>query len=142
MPSWIVFAAATAFTLAGADFFVKLASGKLSNSVAVFIYGTCTFLFGVGWMVWQRVQGEPQFAEPVGILAAAGAGLTFSLVTVGLYATFGAGAPISLASPFVRVGGLLLASLIGLTLLGEPFSWRYAFGVLLAVGGVYLIVTR
>jgi len=142
MPAWIFYAAITAITLAGADFFVKLAAGKLSNSVAVFIYGTCTFLFGLGWVLWQRFQGVPQYAQPAGVLAAVGVGLAFSFVTVGLYTTFAAGAPISLASPFIRVVGLLLASLIGLTLLGEPFSWRYAIGMLMAMGGVYLIVTR
>jgi len=77
-----------------------------------------------------------------GVPSAIGVGIAFSLVTVGLYATFGAGAPISLASPAIRLGGLLLASLIGLIVLREPFTWRYALGVLLACVGVYLIVTR
>jgi uncharacterized membrane protein len=142
MPSWIYYAAFTAIALACADFFVKLAAGKLSNSVAVFIYGSCTFLFGLGWVLWQRFQGQPQFAQPAGILAAVAVGLAFSLVTAGLYAAFSAGAPISLASPFIRIVGLVLASLIGLTLLNEPFTWRYAVGMLMALGGVYLIITR
>ena len=93
-------------------------------------------------MLWQRFQGVPQYAQPLGIIAALAVGVAFTCVTVGLYVTFGAGAPISLASPFIRVGGLLLASLAGIVLLREPLSWRYVIGAALAISGIYLIVTR
>ena len=139
---WIFYAMGTAILLALADFLVKQAAGKLSNSLALLIFGTCTFLVGLSWVGWQKYQGVAQFAQPSGVLAATGVGLTFSFVTLGLYITFGAGAPISLASPLVRLGGLLLASLAGLIFLQEPFTWRYAAGVLLACGGIYLILTR
>jgi len=139
---WIPYALGTALALAVADLFVKLAAGRLSNSVALLLYGSCTFLTGLGWVLWQRACGMPQYAQTSGILAALGVGVAFSLVTLGLYATFGAGAPISVASPFIRLGGLLLASLAGLVLLREPLSWRYVIGLLLACSGVYLIVTR
>ncbi len=139
---WIPYALGTALALAVADLFVKLAAGRLSNSVALLLYGSCTFLTGLGWVLWQRACGMPQYAQTSGILAALGVGVAFSLCTLGLYATFGAGAPISVASPFIRLGGLLLASLAGLVLLREPLSWRYVIGLLLACSGVYLIVTR
>ncbi len=140
--SWKVYALMTAIILAMADFLVKLAAGKLSNSVAMLLYGVCTFLIGLSWVVWQRTQGTPQYAQPAGVLAALGVGIVFSFVTLGLYATFGAGAPISVASPAIRLGGLILVSLVGLTLLGEPLTWRYVVGMLLACGGIYLIITR
>ena len=140
--NWIIYALGTAVGLASADVLVKLASGKISNSIALLIYGTCTFLVGLGWVLWQRLHHAQQFAHPNGILAAIGVGLAFSAVTGGLYITFGAGAPISLASPFIRLLGLLLASLVGILLLKEPFTWRYAVGMILAIVGVYLIITR
>ncbi len=93
---WIPYALITAFALAAADFFVKLAAGKLSNSI----------------------------------------------VTFGLYATFGAGAPISVASPIIRLGGLLLAGLAGVILLREPLTLRYTIGVALVLGGMYLVIIR
>jgi uncharacterized membrane protein len=139
---WFSFALAAMMAVATADLFIKLAAGKLSNSVAMLIYGTCTFLFGLGWVMWQRAAGVPQFAQTSGFLAAIGVGLAFSAATLLIYLTFGAGAPISLASPTIRLGALLLASLIGLTFFGEPLTWRYAAGVVLAVSGIYLIVTR
>lgn len=142
MPNWIFIAMGTAVLLASADVFVKLASGKLSNSVVLVIFGICTFSIGISWVVWQRFHGVPQFIEPRGALAAIAMGITFSFVTIGLYLTFGAGAPISLASPLIRLGGLLLASFAGLMLFQEPFSWRYGFGVLMVCSGLYFIITR
>ena len=142
MPTWIFYAAGTAIFLATADVFVKLAAGKLSNSVALLLYGSTTFLAGLSWVIWERSQGTAQYAQPLGVVFGIGVGVAFTFVTVGLYTTFAAGAPISLASPFIRLGGLLLASVAGILLLGEPFNWRYALGVLLACGGIYLIITR
>ncbi len=139
---WIVIAIGIAVLLATADVFVKLAAGRLSNSLAMLIFGCVLFAISLGWVVIQRVRGVPQFAEPEGVLAAAGVGLAFTLVTLGLYATFSAGAPISIASPLIRLTGLLLASLFGLILLREPLTWRYVAGLLLAIGGVLLVVNR
>ena len=139
---WITYATGTAVALAAADFFIKLAAGKLSNSLALLLYGSCTFLTGLGWVLLDKLRSVEIYAQPAGVLAATGVGVAFSCVTMGLYMTFWAGAPITLVSPFIRLGGLLIASLAGFILLHEPFTWRYAAGMMLAVGGVYLIVTR
>lgn len=142
MVGWIPYAIGTAVALAAADFFIKLASGRISNSLGLLLYGSCTFLTGLGWVLLDRTRGIPLHAQMPGILAATGVGIAFSTVTVGLYITFGAGAPISLVSPFVRLGGLLIASIAGLFLLHEPLTWRYGIGMVLAISGVYLIITR
>lgn len=139
---WILYAIGSAVALAAADFCIKMASGKLSNSLGLLIYGSCTFVAGLSWVVLDKTRGLSLQAQTAGILFATGVGVSFSLVTVGLYLTFGAGAPISLASPFIRVGGLVVASIAGLTLLNEPLTLRYTIGMILAVCGVYLIITR
>lgn len=139
---WVPFAFGAMAAVAAADLFIKLAAGKLSNSLAMLLYGSCTFLFGLGWVVWQRSQGVPQYAQYPGILAALGVGLSFSVATLSIYLTFGAGAPVSLASPTIRLGALLLASMVGLSFFQEPLTWRYVAGMVLAIGGIYLIITR
>ena len=142
LQTWIVYAAFSAFFLALADSFIKFASGRLSNSIGLLIYGGCTFATGLTWVIYQHLRGLPLTAQPAGILYAVGVGISFSAVTVGLYLTFGAGAPISVASPLIRLGGLLVASLVGLLILHESLSLRYAAGMLLVFLGLYLIVTR
>ena len=140
--TWLPYAAATACMLAIADLCVKMASGKISNSLGMIIFGGCTLMFGIGMVLWQRIQGEAFVAQPLGILAAFGVGIAFSCVTLGIYVTFSAGAPVSMASPMIRVAGVLLASTVGLLFLSEAFTWRYAVGMVLAISGVFLIVTR
>jgi drug/metabolite transporter (DMT)-like permease len=139
---WLPFALMAMTSVAAADLFIKLAAGKLSNSLAMLIYGTCTFLFALSWVLWQRLAGVPQFAQIGGFLAAVGVGVAFSAATLSIYLTFGAGAPVSIASPAIRVGALLLASLVGLTFFREPLTWQYVIGMVMAVSGIYLIITR
>jgi transporter family protein len=140
--TWIVYALGTAFALAVADFCLKLASGKVSSSLGLLLYGSCTFLTGLCWVTFDKIRGAEIHAQAQGIVAATVVGIAFSAVTIGLYATFGAGAPISLASPLVRLGGLILASMAGLVLLNEPLTWRYICGIVLAITGILLIITR
>lgn len=140
--NWIVLALLTACALAAADLSVKLAAGNISNSLGLLLYGSCTFLAGAGWVTVDKLRGIHLFAQPQGIAAALGVGVAFAGVTVGLYFTFGAGAPLSLASPLVRIVGLLIASAVGLFLFHEPFTVRYLTGMVLAIAGVALIITR
>ena len=142
MPTWIFYAAGTAVLLATAEVLVKFAAGKLSNNIALLLFGCSTFLISAGWIIMDRWRGVVLAAQPIGLLVATAVGVTFTFVTLGLYTTFAAGAPISLASPLIRLSGLLLASIAGLLLFREPFTWRYAAGILLAISGIYLIITR
>tara|TARA_B000000460_G_scaffold234815_1_gene195563 strand:- start:399 stop:824 length:426 start_codon:yes stop_codon:yes gene_type:complete len=139
---WIQYALLTSLALASADFFVKLASGKLSNSLAVLLYGCCTFITGLTWVLLEKAKGIPQFFQMSGFLAAIGVGISFSGVTLGLYTTFGANAPISVAVPAIRLGGVLLVSLAGIILLKEPISLEYVIGVVLVCCGMYLIIKK
>ena len=43
--------------LAAADFFIKLAAGKLSNSLGLLIYGSCTFIAGLSWVLLDKIRG-------------------------------------------------------------------------------------
>ena len=49
---------------------------------------------------------------------------------------------LSSISPTIRIMGILIASLLGILLLHEPFTWRYLIGLILTIGGVALIVFR
>ena len=140
--TWIIYASIAAVSMAVADAFVKLAANRISASLGLLVYGCCTFLTGLGWTLWNYMHGAPQSARLSGFLCAVGVGVAFSSVTVCLYRTFEANAPISVAMPLIRLGGLFLAILLGLVILREPLSLRYVIGVLLACAGLYLVVVR
>jgi len=140
--SWMSYAAVAAAALAAADVFVKMAAGKLPNSLATLIYGAVALGVGATWFLTDRARGNLERSSAVGIVYAVGVGVAFSAVAVALYGAFRAGAPLSITSPLVRLSGLLVASLCGVLMWNEPVTPRYVLGVCLSVMGVYLIVTR
>ena len=138
---WIPYALVCSIFLASADFFVKLASNKISSSMGMLIYGATTFTVGLTWVGYLKVTKQPLLITPQGLLYSLAVGIAFSVVTLLLYLTF-ARISVSIGSPTIRVMGILLASTFGILLLNEPFTWRYLFGLILTVAGVALIVFR
>ncbi len=142
MHLWIIYASITAVCLASADCFIKLAAGRISSSLGLLVYGGCTFATGLIWVLSQKLQNVPMNSDWPGFFYALGVGISFAAVTIGLYATFNAGAPISLASPLVRLGGLVVASFVGIVFFHEVLTVRYVMGMLCVFLGLYLILTK
>lgn len=140
--NWIVYLSGAAIALAAADVFVKSAAGKLPDSLGMLLYGTVPFLTGLVWYAADRFRGSTHAVEPRAIGFAIGVGIMFTAVTFAMYAAFRHGAPLSLASPLVRLGGLLVASIVGFLVWREVITVRYCIGLALAGSGVYLIMTR
>ncbi len=109
--------------------------------MGMFAYGATTFTVGLLWVIYLKATGQTLLITQPGLLYSVAVGLAFSGVTIFLYLTF-AQVSVSIGSPTIRVLGILVASLLGILLLSEPVTWRYALGVALTVGGVALIVLR
>src|SRR5574339_593045 len=103
VPRWLPYALICSVFLATADFFVKLASNKISASMGMFLYGTTTFAVGFAWVSYLKITG---------LIYSIAVGLAFSLVTMLLYLTF-VHVSVSLGSPTIRVMGIVIASLLG-----------------------------
>ena len=138
---WLPYALLCSIFLASADFFVKLASNKISSSMGMLVYGATTFTVGLIWVGSLKLTKQPLLVTRPGLLYSLAVGLAFSTVTILLYLTF-ARVNVSLGSPTIRVTGILLASMLGILLLHEPFSWRYLIGLILTIVGIALIVFR
>jgi drug/metabolite transporter (DMT)-like permease len=138
---WFPYALVCSIFLASADFFVKLASSRISSSVGMFIYGATTFTVGLIWVGSLKLTHQPLLITRQGLLYSLAVGVAFSSVTLLLYLTY-ARVNVSIGSPTIRVTGILLASMFGILLLHEPFTWRYLIGLILTVAGVALIVFR
>jgi uncharacterized membrane protein len=138
---WLPYALVCSAFLASADFFVKLASSRISTSVGMLVYGATTFTVGLIWVSLLKVTKQPLFVTQPGLLYSLAVGVAFSSVTILLYLTF-ARVNVSVGSPTIRVTGILLASMLGILLLGEPFTWRYLIGLVLTVAGVALVIFR
>ncbi len=138
---WLPYALTCSVFLALADFFVKLASNKISASLGMFIYGTTTFLISLVWIGYVKWTGQTLLITKPGLWYSLAVGVAFTAVTLLLYVTF-ARISVSVGSPTIRVIGIVLASLLGILILREPFTWRYLLGVLLTIAGIVLIVLR
>ena len=138
---WLPYALACSLFLAGADFFVKLASNKISSSMGMFVYGATTFIVGLLWVSYLKLTHQPLLLTRPGLLYSIAVGVSFSFVTILLYLTF-AHVNVSLGSPTIRLAGIVIASLLGILILREPFTWRYALGILLTLFGMALIIFR
>lgn len=141
--NWIFYAAVAALALAAADVLIKQVAGKIPDSLGMLLYGMVPFLSGLVWYLSERTRRPVTANIPPGTLfLAVSVGIAFSIVTGCMYAAFRHGAPISLASPLIRLGGLVVASVAGILLWHELFNIRYAGGLLLVSAGLYLILTR
>ncbi|MGV3774135.1 MAG: hypothetical protein ACO1QB_14640 [Verrucomicrobiales bacterium] len=139
--NWLLYAGMAAVALAAADVMVKLASGKVSNSLGMLLYGVIPFGAGLVWFII-RLRNEVAVAHPMGVVYGLGVGVMFASVTFCMYAAFSAGAPMTVTSPVIRLGGLILASIAGVLIWKEPITLRYVLGLCLTCGGMYLILTR
>ena len=138
---WLPYALLCSIFLASADFFIKLASNKISASVGMLVYGTTTFTIGLIWVGYLKLTKQPLLITQAGLLYSIAVGVAFGAVTILLYLTF-ARVSVSVGSPTIRVMGILLASILGILLLHEPFTWRYLIGLILTISGVAMIVFR
>ena len=138
---WLPYAFVCSIFLASADFFVKLASNKISSSMGMLMYGATTFTVGLIWVGYLKLTNQTLIITGPGLRYSIVVGLAFSVVTILLYLTF-VRVSVSVGSPTIRVMGILITSLFGILLLHEPFTWRYLLGLILTVAGVALIVFR
>ena len=138
--NWVVYAVGAAGALAIADVLVKLAAGKLPSSLGLLLYGCVPFATGLVWFLSDKSRNVPMSVQPQAMAFAVGVGVAFTLVTIALYGAFRVGAPISVASPLIRLAGLLVASVVGVLFWKEGISVRYVIGMVLSVIGIFLIV--
>jgi uncharacterized membrane protein len=138
---WFPYALLCSIFLASADFFVKLASNRIASSMGMLVYGATTFTVGLTWVGYLKLTKQPLLITQQGLLYSLAVGIAFSVVTLLLYLTF-ARVSVSIGSPTIRLTGILLASMFGILLLHEPFTWRYLIGLILTIAGVALVVFR
>ena len=138
---WLPYALLCAVFLASADFFVKLASNKISSSMGMLVYGATTFTVGAIWVSYLKVTKQSLLVTQQGLMYSIAVGVAFSAVTILLYLTF-ARVSVSVGSPTIRIMGIVIASFLGILMLQEPFTWRYILGLIMTITGVALIVFR
>jgi hypothetical protein len=89
--------------------------------MGMLVYGTTTFTVGLIWVSYLGLTKQPLLFTRSGLLYSIAVGLVFSSVTILLCLTY-ARVNVSVGSPTIRVTGILLASMLGILRLHEPFT--------------------
>ena len=139
-PSSLALAAVAMVLLALADFSIRQSAGKISPSLGAFIYSVAALTFLGGWVLWTRSR-ETLELSAAGLGWSIGTGLLFGAFTGVLFLLFSTGASLSVTVPAVRIGGIAIASALGLIVLGEHLSLQYLFGVAVTALGISLVLT-
>ncbi len=127
--------------LALADFSIKQTAGKITPSLATLIYAAVTTVPPLVWVLWTRAH-EPLMFTRDGVLWSILTGLAFGVFTGLLFLLFSQGVNLSIGTPVIRMGGILLAATLGIVVFREGLNWQYVIGFILATIGIILVVTR
>lgn len=108
--------------------------------------GVLVNLIGMGiaalYLLYSYLQGEKVFAvKPGGWWPTIMAGIVIGFAGIFIVKMFASDVNLSLGSPLVRIGSVILASLLGIFILREGINARYIFGFVIAVVGLVLIFT-
>lgn len=126
--------------LALADFSIKQSAGRISSSLGTLIYAGAALFIPLVWVIWTQRRDAIEVTAS-GVVWSVATGLLFSVFTGLLFLLFAAGANLSFAVPIVRAGGLTLAAVLGVFLLGEQLNTQHIVGLTLAVAGIVLLFT-
>ncbi len=127
--------------LALADFSIKQTAGKITPSLGTLIYAAVTVLPPLAWVLWTRAH-EPLMLTRDGVIWSIITGLAFGVFTGLLFLLFSQGINLSIGTPVIRMGGILIAATLGILVFREGLNLQYLVGFILAVIGIFLVVTR
>lgn len=141
--NWLFFALGAIVFNALMDFFIKLSAGKIHEGLGGFIINFFATVVLLVFILITKVKGESiSNIKPGGIFYSILAGISIGIATVFFLKMFATGINLSIGVPLVRIGIVLLASLLGILILKETISLKYILGFLLSLAGLYLLITK
>jgi len=101
-----------------------------------------SFIVAVGWfLIRAQFGGETASVTRLGLTYSILAGIFVGLASIFFIRMFALGTNLSIGIPLVRVGMVVVGSLLGILILKEGFNVRYLLGFLLSALGLYLVMT-
>ncbi len=140
-PTTVALVIAAMFIIALADFSIKQSAGKISPSLGTLIYAMVTVIPPLVWVLWTRAH-EPLMLTRDGVIWSIVTGLSFGVFTGLIFLLFSQGINLSIGSPVIRMGGIVLAATLGILFFREHLNWQYVIGFALAAIGILLVATR
>ncbi len=139
MNNWFWYAVGAAVLYGLHQVFTKLASSTISDGLDGFVVeGTAalTIVIYLGWL-WFSGRWDQKW-DVAGVGWSAVTGLCVGMGTILFFLLFQKGGPLS-AVPMVLAGGAAIMAVAGILFFKEPLSLARMAGIILALGGLYLL---
>jgi len=133
---WLIYALGAIGAGALADFFRKFGDVVKDPFLDNLIFQTAAFLTAIVLYFLFSRKAVPN--ENVMTFVIIG-GACVSLFTTFFFKSLSLGPGVSTVAPIVRVGGIILVSLLGVLILHEKLTWSLLAGMLFASFGIYLM---
>lgn len=141
--SWLILALSAAIFSAVMDFFIKISSGKIHVSLSGFIINFSAALVLLFFLLWSKLKGEEILSfKTNGLIWSVLAGIAVGLATVAILRMYELGTNLSLGSPIIRIGAVVLAVALGILFLKESINFRFIVGFAVSLLGLYLLAGK
>ncbi len=141
--AWLNYAFLTIIFYSFFDLFLKLSSTKMNTWFNAFIINLVATLVLLVFIIYAYFSGEKLFnVKPGGWLFSILAGFAVGGASIFFVKMFATGTNLSIGVPLVRVGMVVLGSLLGILLLKEGYSFKYILGVLFSIIGLFLVIAK
>lgn len=136
---WLPLALATAVAFGVYNFAIKLASSRMDQVLGAVTLQLVAALLGGSFALLLRLGGRDFAISGTGLGWACVAGAAVGVAEILTFLVFLRGAPVSIATPIIMGGSVVVAALLGLIFLRESLGPLQLGGVVLVAAGVALL---
>ena len=140
--NWLIFAILALITYGIFDFFVKQTGGKIHDGLGNLIISIIPVIAMILFIIYSVMRGENLFIKPGGVKNSILAGVAISFASLFFLKTFSAGANLSIGIPLVRIGMIAVSVVLGILILKEPIHAKQLAGFVVALVGLYLLMSK
>jgi len=139
---WLIYALLTIISYSLFDLFLKKTSGKIDDYIATLLINTIAVVPPLLFFLFLKMSGKNMSVSREGVLFAIVSGLFVGLASIAFIKMFSSGGNLSIGSPIVRIGMVVLAAVFGVLILKETLSVRQIIGIIISVFGLSLLIFK
>lgn len=137
--NWILLLTLAALCFGLYNFFIKVASGSIHQILGAVILQVVAAVVGVILLIYLKMTGENFSLSNKGIFFSVLAGIAVGLAEILTFAVFSKQIPVSVGTPVIIGGSIVVTALLGFLFLQEHLSLLQTIAVLLIITGVTLL---
>ncbi len=139
MSAWFWYAIGAAILYGLHQVFTKMASEHIGDGVGGFVVEATAAASILVYLAFLYFSGRwSQQVSTSGVVYSVLTGICVGVGTLFFFILFQKGGPLS-AVPMILAGGAALMAVVGIFCFREPASWQRLLGIVMAIGGLYLL---